>query len=262
MKKLFLIISALIMFSTCFSQSGTTGITGVTYKDANGKKQGFTVFNGTQNLKSLSKIRATTDTTLSSPVATHTTVSTGTITATVGTFTTVNTSTLSATYTTMTATNFTATNTHITTDTTTNAVITGLTATSAHITTDTITNAVITGLKAGSTTVTTSAVNTGTVTNLYHSGLKVGYTAVVADYTLSASNYLVNVTDSADMTLPTAVGALGRVFIIKNSTAKTIPIKTTSGQTIDGNASPLSATTKKSYMLISDDANWIIISAF
>jgi hypothetical protein len=90
--------------------------------------------------------------------------------------------------------------------------------------------------------------------------LTLSYIAKTADYTLGASDYLVNCTaNSFNITLPTAVGITGRVYKIKNSGAGTITILTTSSQTIDGQASAYwTITTKNSMELMSDGANWII----
>jgi hypothetical protein len=85
-----------------------------------------------------------------------------------------------------------------------------------------------------------------------------GYVAKTANYTLTFDDYLVNCTsNSFTITLPSAVGVAGRMFIIKNTgSATTITIATTSSQTIDGSA-PGTITTLDPLRVMSDGANWI-----
>lgn len=104
-----------------------------------------------------------------------------------------------------------------------------------------------------------------TATSTVHLGGSLGlaYVAKTANYTLTASDYLVNCTSNTfDITLPTAVGITGRVYVINNSGSGTITLKTTSSQTVDGNASgTLTMAQYKNYTVMSDGANWIILSA-
>lgn len=85
-----------------------------------------------------------------------------------------------------------------------------------------------------------------------------GYIAKTANYTLTATDYLVNCTaNSFTITLPTAVGITGRQYIIKNTgTATIITIATNSSQTIDG-AVPVTITNMTPTRIMSDGANWI-----
>lgn len=84
-----------------------------------------------------------------------------------------------------------------------------------------------------------------------------------ADYTLTASDATVNCTGgSFTLTLPTAAGINGRMYVLNNSGSGVITINTTAAQTIDGNASgTLSLAQNKNYIVQSDGVNWIIISA-
>jgi len=81
-------------------------------------------------------------------------------------------------------------------------------------------------------------------------------------YTFTATDYCVDVTSgSSAVTLPTAVSIAGRVYILKNSGTGTVPINTTSSQTIDGVASGvLTLIQLDSLTVMSNGANWIIIS--
>lgn len=87
--------------------------------------------------------------------------------------------------------------------------------------------------------------------------------AKTANYTLTISDHTVNCTSGTfALTLPTAVGITGRIYVLNNSGVGTITLNTTSAQTIDGNASgTLTMATNKNYVVQSDGANWIIISA-
>lgn len=88
------------------------------------------------------------------------------------------------------------------------------------------------------------------------------YVAKTANYTATISDYTIDCTaNSFTVTLPTAVGITGRIYVINNSTATTITLNTTSSQTIDGNASGvLTLAANKSYTVQSTGANWIIIA--
>ena len=86
-----------------------------------------------------------------------------------------------------------------------------------------------------------------------------------ANYTLTASDSFIaaNATTAAfAVTLPTAVGIAGRVYTIKkiDSTANGVSINTTSSQTIDGAATLSLSTQYAKVSVISDGANWLILS--
>ena len=108
----------------------------------------------------------------------------------------------------------------------------------------------------------------------FYSGAKVRaseisfeYNAVSANTTLVMNTIgnvgnchsLVEVTaNSPTITLPTATGAYGMYFVIKNTGAGTATIATTGGQTIDG-ASTQSLTQYQSLTVVSNGTNYIII---
>ncbi len=87
-----------------------------------------------------------------------------------------------------------------------------------------------------------------------------GYVAKTANYTITNDDYVIDcTTNSFTVTLPTAVGITGKVFIVKNSTAAdTITLATTSSQTID-NTTPGTVAAGAVIRLQSTGANWIII---
>ena len=88
------------------------------------------------------------------------------------------------------------------------------------------------------------------------------YRAVsTTDSWLPASDYILNTTGGANftVTLPTAVGATGRAYILKHSGTGTVTVATTSSQTIDGVTSLTVATQYTAYTFVSNGSNWIII---
>jgi collagen type VII alpha len=89
--------------------------------------------------------------------------------------------------------------------------------------------------------------------------LTVPYVAKTATYTATTNDYTVDCTSGTfTVTLPTAVGATGRVYIVKNSGAGTITVATTSSQTIDG-VSTVSLATNAVTRVQSNGSNWIVI---
>lgn len=80
-------------------------------------------------------------------------------------------------------------------------------------------------------------------------------------YPATAADCVILVSGNTTITLPTAVGILGKVYTIKKTDAAgtTTAIATTSSQTIDGAAAPFNITVQnQSITLISDNANWQI----
>jgi len=124
-------------------------------------------------------------------------------------------------------------------------------------------------LSAYGLTVVSNRVNAGSVATATSTLTTVGsfgaaYVAKTANYTLTISDYTVNCTaNSFTLTLPTAASIAGRIYVLNNSGVGVITINTTSAQTIDGNASGTLQLVgaNKNYVVQSDGANWIIISA-
>jgi len=106
----------------------------------------------------------------------------------------------------------------------------------------------------------TNGFGTSTPNSLVHvNGSWAGaYVAKTANYTATISDYLINCTsNSFTVTLPTAVGIQGRVYIIKNTGAGTITLATTSGETIDGAAPGSLAAGPTQISIMSTNAGWI-----
>lgn len=101
------------------------------------------------------------------------------------------------------------------------------------------------------------ASTTATSTLKVTGSLALTYIAKTANYTATISDYFIDCTsNSFTITLPTAVGITGRVYIIKNSgTATTITMATTSSELIDGSA-PGSITGLVPLKVISDGGGW------
>lgn len=99
----------------------------------------------------------------------------------------------------------------------------------------------------------------GSVTN----GLTLPNIAKTSTYNITTSDYTINCTSGTfTVTLPTAVGISGQIFVVKNSGTGTITIATTSSQTIDTVTSKTLNTQNSGFAFQSNGANWIIISAF
>jgi hypothetical protein len=117
-------------------------------------------------------------------------------------------------------------------------------------TTDTLTNKTLT-----SPTVNTPAIN----------GQKIALTSKTANYTLTTSDDTALGDSSGGaftFTLPTAVGASGKVYVVKKTDTSftAITINTTSSQTIDGATSTTLNTQYETVRVISDGANWNLLS--
>lgn len=110
------------------------------------------------------------------------------------------------------------------------------------------------------TTFTTKATSGTIVLNGLLSTLNYAYVAKTALYTATTTDLVIDCTSGTfTVTLPTAVGIAGRVYIIKNSGVGTITMAGTSAQTFDGVTSPTLAT-KVAAQYQSDGANWIKIN--
>lgn len=104
------------------------------------------------------------------------------------------------------------------------------------------------------------------ITNIDENGGVLAYkrTAVTGNYTALAADFYLGVSTlsaSLTITLPTASGAEGKMYIVKDETGqcsalKTITVVGTSGQTIDGGANVVMILARGSIGVISDGANW------
>lgn len=84
------------------------------------------------------------------------------------------------------------------------------------------------------------------------------YVAKTTTYTITDSDYLINCTSGTfTVTLPTAVGIVGKTYIIKNSGTGTITLDGNGTETIDG-ALTFTLTQYVSVTVVSNGANWII----
>ena len=110
---------------------------------------------------------------------------------------------------------------------------------------------------SGDATIDTS---TGVVTvNKVSGGATFNYVAKTATYTASATDYVIDCTSGTfTVSLPTAVGITGRVYVIKNSGTGTITIDPNGAQTIDGLSAYTLAVRYESITIMSNGANWIV----
>lgn len=87
-----------------------------------------------------------------------------------------------------------------------------------------------------------------------------GYVAKTANYTATSSDTIIDcTTNTFTITLPTAVGITGKMYIVKNSGTGVITIATTSSQTIDGATTYDLGTQYMSLTVVSNNANWIVV---
>ena len=87
------------------------------------------------------------------------------------------------------------------------------------------------------------------------------YRAITGTDTVLAGDYTVNATSGTfTLTLLTAVGREGKIYNLKNSGTGVVTLATTSGQTIDGEASgALTLNQYDNLQAQSDGANWNIL---
>lgn len=111
---------------------------------------------------------------------------------------------------------------------------------------------------------TSGNVGIGTITpnsKLHLAGsFATSYVAKTANYTATLDDYTIDCTSGTfTVTLPTAVGITGRIYVIKNSGTGTITIDTTSSQTIDGTTTKTLSVQYNSFAVQSNGSNWIVI---
>jgi len=103
----------------------------------------------------------------------------------------------------------------------------------------------------------TDATITGSI--ILNGSFSGAYRAITAIRTLDTTDYLVDCTSNTfTVTLPTAVGSTGRIYIIKNSGSGIITIATTSSQTVDGETTQ-TLTQWDALAVMSTGTGWIII---
>lgn len=104
-------------------------------------------------------------------------------------------------------------------------------------------------------------------TSLLHvsGSFSAGYVAKTANYTATIADYTINCTaNTFQVTLPTAVGIAGRLYVITNSGAGTITVGTTSSETfanVVATPTTLTMAAVGSRTVQSDGANWLLLSS-
>ena len=92
------------------------------------------------------------------------------------------------------------------------------------------------------------------------SGVNLAYTAKTANYTATATDYTINCTSGTfTVTLPTAVGIAGKIYVIKNSGTGVITVDGDGAETIDGDVNYALSSQYESISVQSNGANWVII---
>ena len=89
-------------------------------------------------------------------------------------------------------------------------------------------------------------------------GITFPYTSTTGTYTIGGDDYMIDcISGTFTVTLPTAVGIAGKIYVVKNSGAGIITVDTTSSQTIDGILTRTLTTNGVLYVQ-STGSNWII----
>lgn len=118
---------------------------------------------------------------------------------------------------------------------------------------------------SGTQTLTNKTLTTPTLTTPTVNGIIGAYTTKSADYTLTASDYCVDVTGASanvTITLPTASGIAGTIYVIKRSDATyDVVIDGNGAETIDGSATITLTAQYQFKMVQSDGTNWIVIAS-
>lgn len=95
-------------------------------------------------------------------------------------------------------------------------------------------------------------------TGLTYSGESV--VSKTTTYSIATTDYTVQATSGTfTVTLPTAVGVLGKIYVIKNTGTGVITVATTSSQNIDASTTYSLSAQYKYVVVQSDNANWMII---
>lgn len=90
--------------------------------------------------------------------------------------------------------------------------------------------------------------------------LKIKYTSVSGTYTIAATDCVVNCTaNTFTVTLPTATGIQGQLFVIKNSGTGVVTIAAAGGEFIDGAATRIIAVQYESLTIVSTNTGWIVV---
>jgi hypothetical protein len=88
-------------------------------------------------------------------------------------------------------------------------------------------------------------------------GVTFPYYSTTTAYAVTADDYFVDCSGTFNVTLPTAVGIAGKIYIVKNSGSGLITVNTTSSQTIDGSLTKTLSQNDSIY-LTSNGNNWLI----
>lgn len=109
-------------------------------------------------------------------------------------------------------------------------------------------------------TVVFTSSTTGTIMASVGSPQPSSYVSVTGTYAILTSDLIINCTSGTfTATLPTAVGATGQRYYVKNSGTGIITLATTSSQTIDGQLTQLLELQYVSIEVASNGTGWIII---
>ena len=115
-------------------------------------------------------------------------------------------------------------------------------------------------LASWAASVSTALDGSDTTVNTRLNQRKMPLTAQTGNYTLTASDEVVTCNGTLTITLPTAVGATGKQYVIRNIATTTVTIARTSSQTVDGCSGTITLAGKGAFVVVSDGANWLVVS--
>ncbi len=90
--------------------------------------------------------------------------------------------------------------------------------------------------------------------------LSMYYTTVSSNYTVLDRDYSIFASGTITISLPTAAGCAGRIYIIKNTSTGAITIDPDGSETIDGSSTKILTTQNETAALQSNGTNWHIIA--
>jgi len=91
------------------------------------------------------------------------------------------------------------------------------------------------------------------------SDFRLAYRSVANPYTIALTDTVLDCNGTFTITLPTASGIAGKIYIIKNSGTGIISVTCFDSETIDGLVTRRSDVQYQSIMVISDGSNWKVI---
>ena len=91
-------------------------------------------------------------------------------------------------------------------------------------------------------------------------GISLPYSAKTGAYTVTANDYVIHATTGTfTVTLPTAAGIAGKIYIIKNTGSGTVTVDGAGSETLDGVTTIRLLTGNSCITIQSNGTNWVVI---